>query len=133
MASRERVNKASAGRTAQAEKPLKQIAGYAGAAPEVRENPNGEEFTTFRVGVNLYYDDERDDSTKWYGVAVNKPAVQDWVLENVKTGTPIVVEGTASKTEKDGNVYFNMTGYKVGLVDWFVSGPDTSVDDDDEL
>ncbi len=115
------------------QKPLLQIAGYVVDTPEVRQY-EGDEFTTFRVGINRFYGDEHgDDGTRWYGVAINKQAVQDWVQENLEKGTPVVVEGTVSKKEGDeGEIYFNMTGYRVGLVEWFVSGDDAWDGTDDE-
>jgi single-stranded DNA-binding protein len=101
---------------------LSQIAGYVGSAPEVRDGSDGDEFTSFSVGTNRFYDDDHEESTRWYSVAINKPALQDYVLEALKKGTAVVVEGTIRKVEKDGNTYFNMTGYRVGLVDWHVTG-----------
>jgi single-stranded DNA-binding protein len=101
------------------------------ASPEVKEY-DGDEFTTFRVGVNRFYDDEEEEATRWFGVAVNKPEVQDFVLDNLKKGTAVVVEGVAKKTERDGETYHNMTGYRVGLVDWFVVGSSDYEDDRDD-
>jgi single-stranded DNA-binding protein len=118
-----------------APKPLLHIAGYVAARPEVRTNRDGDEFTSFRVGINRFYDDEEEESTRWYGVAVNKPAVQDFVLENLRKGTAVVVEGTPSTHEYQGETQHDLTGYKVGLVDWFVAGSndyDNDRDEDDE-
>lgn len=112
-------------------KPLTQIAGYVADKPEVREY-DGDEFTTFRVGVNRFYDDDVDESTRWYGVAVNKPAVQDFVQAELRKGTAVVVEGTVSKKEGDGVTFYNMNGYRVGLVDWFVAGSGDYDSDDEE-
>lgn len=122
-------------RSETAPRALTQIAGYAADEPEIRQY-EGDEFTTFRVGTNRYYDDDNDESTRWYGVAVNKPAVQDWVQAHISKGTAVVVEGTVTKKEgKEGEVYFNMTGFRVGLVDWFIAGDDGSsaYDPDEDL
>ena len=53
------------------EKPLSQIAGYVAGDPEVRDGSEGDEFTTFRVGSNRFYDDENPDATRWYSIAIN--------------------------------------------------------------
>jgi hypothetical protein len=112
-------------------RPLTQIAGYVADRPEIKEY-DGDEFTTFRVGSNRFYDDDRDDATRWYGVAINKPALQDFVQAELRKGTAVVVEGVVNKKEADGTVYYNMTGFRVGLVDWFVAGSDDRDDRDDD-
>ena len=125
--------RSSSRRNSNAPKPLVQIAGYVAAKPEIRTNQDGDEFTTFRVGANRFYGDEEEESTRWFGVAVNKPAVQDFVQDNLRKGTAVVVEGTTSTNEgRDGNTYHNMTGYRVGTVDWFVAGDSDWDDDRDE-
>jgi len=140
MATRTRTARATTSRktgrrTADTEtRPLRQIAGYVGADPEVRDGKDDEEFTTFSVGTNRFYDEDQDESTRWFGVAINKPELQDFVLDNISKGTAVVVEGVASTVEREGKVYHNMTGYRVGLVDWFVSGDSKSTyDDEDDL
>lgn len=118
------------------EKPLSQISGYVGGPPEIRQPEGGDEFTSFSVGTNRFYDEENEERTRWYGVAINKPALQDWVLETIKKGMPVTVEGTIRKVERDGNTYFNMTGYRIGMVDWHVVGADGNSQDydpDDDL
>jgi len=111
-------------------KPLLQIAGYVGGKPEIRSGRDGDEFTSFRVGINRFYDDELEEATRWYSVGVNKPALQDWVQANIRKGTAVVVEGTPSKKDWQGTTQHNMSGYRVGLVDWFVAGSSDDYEDD---
>ena len=125
----------SSRRNSNAPKPLLHIAGYVAAKPEIRTNGDGDEFTTFRVGVPRFYDDDKEEATRWYGVAVNKTAVQDFVQDNLRKGTAVVVEGNPSTHEWQGETQHDLTGFKVGLVDWFVAGSDdydSGRDEDDE-
>jgi single-stranded DNA-binding protein len=108
---------------------LTQIAGYVGAAPEIRQGNGGADFTTFRVGVNEGYAD--DEETRWVGVAINDPQVQDFVNGKIRKGTPVVVEGHESTSERNGVTYNNMNGYRVGIVDWFVKGRAPQREDED--
>lgn len=108
--------------------PLEYIAGYAAGVPEVIEPEDGDEFTSFRVGVNVGYSE--DDETRWYGVAVNNIDLQDWVQAHIRKGTPVVCEGRSYVRSYRGVDYDNFTAYKVGLVDWFVRGTKRRTRDD---
>jgi hypothetical protein len=99
---------------------VKQIAGYAGRNPEIKEGSKGE-FVSFSMGVSRSYGDD-DDSTLWYRIAVNDPQVQNFVMTKVRKGTPIVLEGSEYETEYQGTKQLNLNAYRVGLVDWFVKG-----------
>ena len=105
------------------DKPLlvKQIAGYAGRAPEVKTGPKGD-FVSFSVGVSRSYGAEDPEPTAWYRIAVNDPQVQDFVMANIRKGTPVVLEGSEYETEYQGTTQLNMSAYRVGLVDWFIKG-----------
>jgi len=111
------------------DKKLSQIAGYAAAPPETRSGRDGDDFVTFRVGVNTGYDEESE--TKWVGVAINNPDVQDFVKGNIRKGTPVVVEGTESTNTRDGVTFNNMSGYRVGIVDWFIIGRQPQREEED--
>ena len=99
---------------------LVQIAGTVGRDPEVKNGPKGD-FTTLSVASNLGYGGERDD-TRWYSVAFNDPIVQDFVRKNIRKGNAIVVEGYVNPREYNGSTYYNMSGFRVGFVEWFVKG-----------
>ena len=103
-------------------KPLEQIAGHVGRSPEVKPGYEGSDFTSFSVAVTRSYGDEDDNRTQWYSVAINKPALQAWVQDNIRKGSAVVVEGNTKESTRDGTTYYNMTGFKVGLVDWFRPG-----------
>lgn len=99
---------------------VKQIAGYAGRPPEIKTGPKGD-FVSFSVGVSNTYGDD-PESTRWYRIAVNDPQVQDFVMAKVRKGTPIVLEGSEYESEYQGVTQYNMSAFRVGLVDWFVKG-----------
>ena len=101
-------------------KPLEQIAGNVGRSPEVKPGYEGNDFTSFSVAVNRSYGEE--GNTQWYSVAINKPALQAWVQDNIRKGSAVVVEGSTKETTRDGTTFHNMTGFRVGLVDWFRPG-----------
>ena len=82
------------------------------------------------MGVNRGY--ALDDETKWFGVAVNKQDLQDYVQATFRKGTPVVCEGTSSTREWEGNTYYNFTAFRVGVVDWFlIGGPRQERKDED--
>ena len=103
---------------------LSHIAGYVAAAPEIKQgrdrDGNPSEFTTFRIGVNVGYGEESE--TKWFGVAVNNPDLQDYVNGTLRKGTPVVCEGVARTVERNGSIFNNFNAYRIGVVDWFVRG-----------
>ena len=101
------------------QKPLKQIAGIVGRDPVIRRGDWGE-FTAFSVAVTRSYGD--DGETRWYDVTVNKDSLQDWVNANVQKGTRIVCEGVPSKSQWEGKDQFKFAAFRVGLVDWAVTG-----------
>jgi len=112
-------------------KPLEQIAGYVGRDPEVKPGRDDSTFTSFTVGVNTGYGE--DSETKWYGVAVNRKELQDWVQANIRKGKPIVAEGVSSTVTREGATFNNFTAYRVGIVDWFVLGMPAAPREDEDL
>lgn len=113
---------------------VKQIAGYAGRAPEVKDGKKGE-FVSFTVAVTRSYDRDDDDPTVWYRIGVNDQQVQDFVMANVKKGTPVVIEGSEYESEYQGTTQFNMNAFRVGIVDWFIKGskPKSRAQEDEDL
>lgn len=110
---------------------LAQAAGYVGTPPEMKPGRDGEEFLTFSLAVNTGYGD--DAQTKWLGVAVNRPDLQDYVMENVRKGSAVVVEGYPRTVERNGTTYHNFTAFRVGLVNWYVRGTQPQTRDDEDL
>ena len=97
------------------QKPLKQIAGIVGRDPEVVAGDWGE-FTKFSVAVTRSYGD--DGETRWYGVTVNKDALQEWVKRNLHKGSRVVCEGVPKSHDYQGEKQHDFAAFRVGLVDW---------------
>lgn len=108
---------------------LSQAAGYTARDPERKPGRDGEDFLAFSIGVNTGYGD--DSETKWLGVAVNRPDLQDFVMANVRKGTPVVVEGFERTVERNGNTYHNFQAFRVGIVDWYVRGTQPQREEED--
>ena len=53
---------------------------------------------------------------------MNDPQVQRFCLDNIRKGTPVVLEGSEYTTEYQGQTQYNLNAFRVGLVDWFVKG-----------
>lgn len=107
---------------------LVQVAGTVGRTPEVKSGPKGE-FVTFSVAANIAYG---DNGSRWYSVAVNDPLVQEFVKKNFHKGTAVVVEGYVNPKEYNGSTYYNMSGFRVGFVEWFVKGRATKSESEEE-
>ncbi len=50
---------------------------------------------------------------------MKKPAVRQFVQRELRKGTPVVVEGYVNQSTWDGQTYNNISGFRVGIVDWF--------------
>jgi single-stranded DNA-binding protein len=103
------------------DKPLTQLVGYAANKPETKGGSKGE-FVSFNLAVTRFYDRDKDESTRWYRIGVNDPQVQRFCLDNIRKGTPVALEGGAYETEYQGQKQYNLSAFRVGLVDWFVRG-----------
>ncbi len=118
-------------------KTIRHIAGNVGADPELRESKReGDDdstFVTFRVAVTRDYDKGSD--ARWYGVSVNRQALQDAVMEEIHKGSRVVIEGVPSTSlGTDGRTFYNFKAFRIGLVDYLAivgnSQPDPDFDDD---
>lgn len=110
---------------------LSQAAGYVARDPEMKPGRNNEDFLSFSIGVNTGYGD--DAETKWLSVAVNRPDLQDFVMGNVRKGTPVVVEGFERTVERNGNTYHNFQAFRVGVVDWYTRGSQPQQREEEDL
>lgn len=75
------------------------ITGHVGHTPVVRIGPDGKEFATFSVGVNV-----GKDKTDWCDISVSGKQV-DVVRNYVKKGTKVLVQGfpaTKAYLSRDG-------------------------------
>lgn len=100
---------------------VRHIAGNVGRDPE--EFTAGErDLVGFSVAVTRTYPDRENDQddgeTRWYSVSVSKPALQDWVLDNIHKGTIVIVEGFPWERESDGRTYHNINAARIGLIEW---------------
>lgn len=100
------------------DEPLKvvQVAGRVGRDPESYDTRVGE-VLNFTLAQTLSYGDD-DDSTKWWRISVWREDLQEFVRREVQRGSPVVVEGKASESEYKGEVQYELTAYKVGVIDW---------------
>ena len=84
------------------------------------------EVVNFSVAVTVTYGDRNDSQdygeSRYYSVGVWREDLRDWVMENIHKGSNVSVEGTLTKTDKDGSTYRNISAFRVGLIDWYVRG-----------
>jgi single-stranded DNA-binding protein len=110
---------------------IRHIAGNVGRAPERKPGREEATFATFSVAVTRDYDD--DAKPRWYGVSVNREALQDDVMRRIKKGSRVVCEGIPSTKQGDnGQTFYNFKAFRVGLVEYLGLGGNTADDDDDE-
>lgn len=95
-------------------KKLTQILGRVGKDPIIKETPKGE-LVEFSVAVSNSYD---AGDTTWYQIAVFNDALRGPVKESVFKGATVAIEGNLSTREVQGKVYYNVTAFKVGIVDY---------------
>jgi len=117
---------------------IRHIAGNVAADPEEKSGREDSKFVTFRVAVTRGYDD--DDEPRWYGVSVNREALQKQVLAQVHKGSRVVIEGVPSTSKgNDGRIFYNFKAFRVGLVDYLAVAQasaetfDNDFDDEDDL
>ena len=126
------------------------IAGKVLRDPELKEVTIGgedAEVVNFSVAVTVTYGDRNNSQdygeSRYYSIGVWREDLRDWVMENIHKGSNVAIEGSLSKTDKDGTVYRNLSAFRVGLIDWYVRGKTsgstsrpakkrTVVEDDDE-
>jgi len=74
------------------------IVGFVGAEPEQRHaKGNGTKFTVLSVATQRSWKNAQDEwssKTEWHRIAIFRPRLAQFVLENVKKGSHILVEGS---------------------------------------
>lgn len=116
------------------DEPLKvtQVVGRVGNDPETRETKAGD-VLNFSVAKTMAYGGDED--TRWFRCAIWNEDLQRAVRGIISKGVPVVVEGKVEKEDYKGTTQYNMTVFRVGLVDWVVRGGESNSrrdDDDDE-
>jgi single-strand DNA-binding protein len=84
------------------------IVGFVGADPEQRQvRASGAKFTVLSVATRRSWknaEDEWASKTEWHRISIFRPRLAEYVLENVKKGSHILVEGSlVSSTYLPGN------------------------------
>jgi single-strand DNA-binding protein len=74
------------------------IVGFVGADPEQRQaRNNGSKFTVLSVATQRSWknaEDERVSKVEWHRVAIFRPRLAEAVLNNIKKGAHVLVEGS---------------------------------------
>lgn len=74
------------------------LVGFVGSDPEQRQaKGNGSKFTVLSVATQRSWknaDDEWSSKTEWHRVAIFRPRLAEAVLNNIKKGAHVLVEGT---------------------------------------
>jgi single-strand DNA-binding protein len=74
------------------------IIGFVGADPEQRQaKSNGSKFTVLSVATQRSWkntDDEWVSKTEWHRVSIFRPRLAEHVLESVKKGAHVLIEGS---------------------------------------
>ena len=84
------------------------ILGFAGADPEQRQaRNNGAKFAVLSVATQRSWKNAQDESvskTEWHRVAVFRPRLAQYVLQSVRKGSHVLVEGSlfSSTFERSG-------------------------------
>ena len=74
------------------------IVGFAGADPEQRQSrKNGAKFTVLSVATQRSWKNSEEEwlsKTEWHRVSIFRPRLAEYVLEAVKKGSHVLVEGS---------------------------------------
>jgi single stranded DNA-binding protein len=84
------------------------LVGFVGSDPEQRQaKGNGSKFTVLSVATQRSWknaDDEWSSKTEWHRIAIFRPRLAESVLNNIKKGAHVLVEGTlVSSTYEQAN------------------------------
>lgn len=91
------------------------ISGTVGKAPTNKQTSKGQ-VVNFSVAVKNSYDEGAQDT--WFDVSVWNEGLQASVIAEVYKGAKVAVEGTHSTREYEGKTYHQISGARVGLVDF---------------
>lgn len=95
--------------------PVVAIAGRVGKDPTRRDTRSGT-VVGFSVAVTTGYDDS--DLADWYDISVFNEGLQESVLAEISKGSSVAIEGFFSTREYQGKTYKQITGNRVGLVEY---------------
>jgi|BogFormECP03_OM2_1039629.scaffolds.fasta_scaffold02503_2 single-strand DNA-binding protein len=74
------------------------IVGFAGADPEQRQaKSNGAKFAVFSVAAQRSWKNAQDEwssKTKWHRICIFRPRLAEYVLQSIKKGSHVLVEGS---------------------------------------
>lgn len=74
------------------------IVGFVGADPEQRQaKSNGAKFTVLSVATQRSWknaEDEWSSKTEWHRVCIFRPRLADYVLQSIKKGSHVLIEGS---------------------------------------
>ena len=78
------------------------IVGFVGADPEQRQaRNNGAKFTVLSVATQRSWKNAQDEwssKTEWHRVCIFRPRLADYVLDSVKKGSHVLVEGSPASS-----------------------------------
>jgi single-strand DNA-binding protein len=78
------------------------VAGFVGADPEQRQrNSDGTKFTVLSVATQRSWKNAQDEwssKTEWHRVCIFRPRLADYVLDSVKKGSHVLVEGSLASS-----------------------------------
>jgi single-stranded DNA-binding protein len=113
--------------------PLNQVVVNVGRDPEEFDTKVGP-VVRFSVARNMGYGDDAPPP-RWVSVAVFNDDIRPQVLEKIRKGSRVALEGTITESEYEGKTQYNMVAVRVGLIEWFLrsqSGNTTGRKDRDE-
>ena len=96
------------------------IVGFVGADPEQRQARNNDaKFTVLSVATQRSWKNAQDEwssKTEWHRVCIFRPRLADYVLQSIKKGSHVLVEGSliSSTYEKPNGKGKKATTAKIG-------------------
>jgi single-strand DNA-binding protein len=74
------------------------LVGFVGSDPELRQSrSNGSKFTTLSVATQRSWKNDQDEwvsKTEWHRVSIFRPRLAEFVAENVRKGSHVLIEGS---------------------------------------
>ena len=81
------------------------IVGFVGADPEQRQaGNNGPKFTVLSVATRRSWKNAQDEwssKTEWHRVCIFRPRLAEYVLESIKKGSHVLIEGSLISSTYD--------------------------------
>lgn len=100
------------------------LIGFVGADPEQRQSKsNGSKFTVLSVATRRSWknaEDEWASKTEWHRIAIFRPRLAEYVLNSIRKGTHVLVEGSLVSSTYEASNGKGKKSAPVKIISWSI-------------